>query len=115
MVINQDVTWTTPQVVSSNIIIPSGVTLTITSYLTMHPDAKILIQGGKLVLDGGTIRNGYIRNKGSLVIRNNGVVEMCGDDQYEHNPNDLEIINTGRTPFAINSTIEHGAFRRVNR
>jgi hypothetical protein len=81
----------------------------------MHPDAKILIQGGKLVLDGGTIRNGYIRNKGSLVIKNDGVVEMCGDDQYEHNPDDLEIVNTGPTPFPITTTLKQSAFKRVNR
>ena len=81
----------------------------------MHPDAKILIQGGKLVLDGGTIRNGYIRNKGSLIIKNDGVVEMCGDDQFEHNPDDLEIINTGLTPFPITTTLKQSAFKRVNR
>ena len=115
LLIGKDISFTTPQTIDRDITITSGATLTITSYLTMHPDAKILIQGGKLVLDGGTIRNGYIRNKGSLVIKNDGVVEMCGDDQFEHNPDDLEIINTGLTPFPITTTLKQSAFKRVNR
>ena len=115
LIVSKDRAFTTPQIIDRDITITSGATLTITSYLTMHPDAKILIQGGKLVLDGGTIRNGYIRNKGSLVIKNDGVVEMCGDDQYEHNPDDLEIINTGLTPFPITTTLKQSAFKRVNR
>lgn len=113
--IGKDRSFTTPQTIDRDITITSGATLTITSYLTMHPDAKILIQGGRLVLDGGTIRNGYIRNKGSLVIKNGGIVEMCGDDQYEHNPEDLEIINTGLSPFPITTTLKQSAFKRVNR
>ena len=113
--VSKDRAFTTPQIIDRDITITSGATLTITSYLTMHPDAKILIQGGKLVLDGGTIRNGYIRNKGSLIIKNDGVVEMCGDDQFEHNPDDLEIINTGLTPFPITTTLKQSAFKRVNR
>lgn len=115
LLVTKDRSFTTPQTIDRDITITSGATLTITSYLTMHPDAKILIQGGKLVLDGGTIRNGYIRNKGSLVVKNDGVVEMCGDDQFEHNPDDLEIINTGLTPFPITTTLKQSAFKRVNR
>ena len=115
LLIGKDISFTTPQTIDRDITITSGATLTITSYLTMHPDAKILIQGGKLVLNGGTIRNGYIRNKGSLVIMNGGIVEMCGDDQYEHNPDDLKIINTGLTPFPITTTMKQSAFKRVNR
>ncbi len=115
LIINTDTTWSTPQVVSSDLIIPSGVTLTITSYLTMHPDAQILIQGGKVVLNGGTIRNGDIRNNGNLTILNNGIVEMCGNDQYRHKSSDLDVINNGNTPFPATTNIQRGAFKRVNR
>ena len=114
-IIVTNTTWSTPQVISSDLSIPSGVTLTVTSYLTMHPDAQILIQGGRLIIDGGTIRNGYIRNKGSLIIKGGGVVEMCGDDSYEHNPQDLQVTNNGNAPFAITSNLQEGGFKRVNR
>ena len=101
--------------IPSDLIIPSGVTLTVTSYLTIHPDAQILIQGGRLIIDGGTIRNGYIRNKGSLIIKGGGVVEMSGDDSYEHNPQDLQVTNNGNAPFAITSNLQEGGCKRVNK
>ena len=114
-IIVTNTTWSTPQVIPSDLIIPSGVTLTVTSYLTMHPDAQILIQGGRLIIDGGTIRNGYIRNKGSLIIKGGGVVEMSGDDSYEHKPQDLQVTNNGNAPFAITSNLQEGGFKRVNK
>ena len=114
-IIVTNTTWSTPQVIPSDLIIPSGVTLTVTSYLTMHPDATITIEGGQLIVDGGTIRNGYIRNKGSLIIKGGGVVEMCGDDRYEHNPPDLQVTNNGNAPFAITSNLQEGGFKRVNK
>ena len=114
-IMENDITLTTPQILDCDLVIPSGVTLVISSYLTMHPDAQILIQGGRLVLDGGTIRNGYIRNKGDLVVKNNGVIEMCDNDQYEHNPDDLDIINNGKTPFVISTTLKQSAFKRIDR
>ena len=114
-IIVTNTTWSTPQVIPSDLIIPSGVTLTVTSYHTIHPDAQILIQGGRLIIDGGTIRNGYIRNKGSLIIKGGGVVEMSGDDSYEHNPQDLQVTNNGNAPFAITSNLQEGGFKRVNR
>lgn len=82
-----------------------------------HPDAQILIQGGKVVLNGGTIRNGDIRNNGNLTILNNGIVEMCGNDQYRHkySDSDLDVINNGNTPFPATTNIQRGAFKRVNR
>ena len=114
-IIVTNTTWSTPQVIPSDLIIPSGVTLTVTSYLTMHPDATITIEGGQLIVDGGTIRNGYIRNKGSLIIKGGGVVEMSGDDSYEHNPQDLQVTNNGNSPFAIKSNFQEGWFKRVNK
>ena len=114
-IIVTNTTWSTPQVIPSDLIIPSGVTLTVTSYLTMHPDATITIEGGQLIVDGGTIRNGDINNKGSFVVKNNGIIEMCDDDQYRHNTKDMVHISNFKSPFNKFTQIKNGGFKRVNR
>ena len=115
LIIDTNTTWSSPQVIPSDLIIPSGVTLTVTSYLTMHPDATITIEGGQLIVDGGTIRNGDINNKGSFVVKNNGIIEMCDDDQYRHNTKDMVHISNFKSPFNKFTQIKNGGFKRVNR
>ena len=115
LIIDTNTTWSSPQVIPSDLIIPSGVTLTVTSYLTMHPDATITIEGGQLIVDGGTIRNGDINNKGSLVVKNNGIIEMCDDDRYRHNTKDIVHISNFKSPFNKFTQIKNGGFKRVNR
>ena len=113
--IDNDTTFSIPTVIQNDLIIPSGITLTITSYLTMHPDAKIVIEGGKLILNGGTIRNGDINNKGTLIVKNNGTIEMCNEDRYIHNTKDMVYISNFKTPFNKVTQIESGGFMHVNR
>jgi len=57
-VINGTVTWSGDKSVKSNIIIPNGSILTITGVLNMPKNGKIIVeQGGKLIVNGGTITN----------------------------------------------------------
>ena len=49
-------TWNTPMVINNDIIIPQGVTLTITSKIMLGENVKIIVQPeGKLLIDGGTL------------------------------------------------------------
>lgn len=97
-------TWSDLEIVSGQLVIPSGVTLTITDRVLCYPDAKILVKkGGKLILNGGIIssicdqwegiyvegdRNlpqGPASSQGSFFIQNGGTIEhartgvtLCG-------------------------------------
>jgi len=56
--ISQNTTINTPSYACGKVSIPNGVTLTITSVLECDFDASIIIEpGGKLILDGGTLKN----------------------------------------------------------
>ena len=59
-------TWNTPKVVTGDIIIPNGVTLTITSVISINNNVKIIVQpGGKLIVNGGTLtKSDYCGNGG---------------------------------------------------
>jgi C1A family cysteine protease len=70
-------TWNTNRYISENIIIQSGITLTITANVTSLSCSVITIQnGGKLILSGGAIDNAYIiaKNNSEFTIQNNGKV-----------------------------------------
>jgi|GEM_PF-1106415 len=57
-IINHNTTWNAPLRAVGDIVIPSGVTLTITDSLTILSHVSILVRpGGKLVIDGGTLTN----------------------------------------------------------
>ncbi len=103
----------TPLLHRGNVIIPSGATLLVTSHMTMHKDAKIIINGGKLIIDGGTIHNGDILNKGSVIIKNGGRVEMRSDDEFINNAPSVTIENNGYEPFPLKVEIEHGALVHI--
>ena len=52
-------TWSTPREIIGDIVIPSGVTLTITSEVKCKPNVKITVQpNGKLVINGGILTSG---------------------------------------------------------
>jgi hypothetical protein len=79
-------TWNTNRSISSNINIPSGVTLTITAKVTSLSCSIITIQnGGKLILSGGTIDDAYIvaKNNSEFTIQNNGKVLLGGYNQLD--------------------------------
>ena len=75
-----------------------------------YPDAKIVINGGKVILDGGVIHNGHILNKGTLIVKNGGSISMRYGDEYVHNPENMEILNNGKLPFPISLNLEKGSF-----
>ena len=101
-VVDNDV-WDEPKFSLNTITIPEDYTLTITSTVSMGPEAKIIVYpGAKLILDGGTLTNykfcGYentlwpgvevwgtsiksqfpcqgVLNQGTIEIKNGGIIE----------------------------------------
>ncbi len=72
--------------ITNNIVIPSGVTLTITGTVTATNCNTITIQnGGKLILNGGTIDGAYIiaKSGSTFTIQNNGKVFLVGSNQLD--------------------------------
>jgi hypothetical protein len=56
VLVDNDETWNNHKLIMSNVIIPEGVTLTITGTVELSENSKIIIErGGKLFLDGGTL------------------------------------------------------------
>ncbi|MFU8844820.1 MAG: hypothetical protein ACNA7V_13535, partial [Bacteroidales bacterium] len=56
--LTEDETWSNHKLVMNNVIIPNGVTLTITGTVEFSEYSKIIIQpGGYLIVDGGTLTN----------------------------------------------------------
>lgn len=111
-IITKDTTWSTPQLIQGNLRIRAGVTLTVKNHLTIHKDAQIIVEGGRLIVDGGTIHNGCILNQGSIILRNNGIVELRNDDRVEHAP-DLPLRNTATPPFPIELRVDYGEIRNI--
>ncbi len=111
-IITKDTTWSTPQLIQGNLRIRAGVTLTVKNHLTIHKDAQIIVEGGRLIVDGGTIHNGCILNQGSIILRNNGIVELRNDDRMEHAP-DLPLRNTITPPFPIELRVDYGEIRNI--
>ncbi len=111
-IITKDTTWSTPQLIQGNLRIRAGVTLTVKNHLTIHKDAQIIVEGGRLIVDGGTIHNGCILNQGSIILRNNGIVELRNDDRVEHAP-DLPLRNTITPPFPIELRVDYGEIRNI--
>jgi hypothetical protein len=68
-------TWSTNKS-SPSIAIPAGVTLTITATVFSLNYPVTIKSGGKLILSGGTIYNGYViaQNGSELTISNNGKI-----------------------------------------
>lgn len=79
-------TWNTNKTICRNLIIPSGVSLTITATATVLPHHIITIQnGGKLILSGGTIDDGYViaQTGSELTISNNGKIVLGNYDNLD--------------------------------
>ena len=69
-------TWSTNRTVCRNITIQSGVTLTVTATAFLSNHTITIKNGGKLILSGGIIDDGYIvaQSGSELTISNNGKV-----------------------------------------
>ena len=78
-------TWNTNKTISNDIIIPSGVTLTITATAYLSNYTITIRCGGKLILSGGTIDDGNIvaQDGGELTISNNGKILLGNYDNLD--------------------------------
>ncbi|MDR0798357.1 MAG: hypothetical protein LBN18_01150, partial [Dysgonamonadaceae bacterium] len=77
--------WSTNKTLCKNIAIQSGVTLTITA-TTFSSNYTITIKnGGKLILSGGTIDDGYViaQSGSELTISNNGKILLGNYDNLD--------------------------------
>lgn len=129
--ITADETWDFIYKSYNDIIIKSGVTLTLTCRLEMVKDAKIIIEaGGKLIVDGATITSarsagpdheGFWQgievwgnsslyqnstNQGTLITLNNALIENAKEAIRVWKPNDWSstggIVNCNSTTFRNN-------------
>jgi len=79
-------TWNTNRTLCEHIAIQSGVTLTITATVFLSNFTRITIKnGGKLILSGGTIDDGYVvaENGSELTITNNGKVLLGNYSKFD--------------------------------
>lgn len=89
-----------------DIIIPAGVTLTLSCTLEMVPEAKVIVEpGGQLIIDGGTITAAQFADSWAGV-------EVCGyntHNQYSgwRNGQYIEYLNQGYLELKNGGTIEH--------
>lgn len=88
--------WDTDQVFSQNVVVESGVTLTINATISFGENARIIVKtGGTLVVDGGKLTNsceGFWPG-----------IEVNGDDNLSQFP----YANQGRIQLKNRAIIEH--------
>lgn len=86
-IIVSDVTWSVNDTLCGDVYVQNNATLTITSAnITLHPLSHILIEdSATLVVDNGMIVNAEIivNSGGSLIIRNNGIIQQGEDDKVD--------------------------------
>lgn len=93
-----NITWNYPVEMNSNLIIPSGTTLTVTEMLNMGKNSKIVVeQGAQLIIDGGVVTN------------------QCGE-QWQgievwgyRDESQMECVNTGMTCHQGYLELKNGA------
>lgn len=86
-IIVSDVTWSVNDTLCGDVYIQDNATLTITNAsTTLHPLSHILVEEGAiLIVDNATIVNAEIivQDGGSLIIRNNGLIQQGEDDKVD--------------------------------
>ncbi len=79
--INIDTNWSTKKYIYNNIVIPTGVTLTVSSDLLFYNGAKISMKGGILHINGGHLYNATIDvdhfSNSSIKISNGGLIKTA--------------------------------------
>lgn len=82
-----DTTWTTKRYIYNNIIVPSGVTLTIQCDVTFYNGAKITLQGGCLHVNGGYLTNAVIESdslaSSDIIISNGGIIDKAPNTSFK--------------------------------
>jgi len=86
-IIFTNTTWNTNDTLCGDVYIQDNATLTITNAsITLHPLSHILVEeGSTLIVDNSTIVNAEIvvNAGGSLIIRNNGIIQQGEDDKVD--------------------------------
>jgi len=82
-IITTSQTWNTNKTISNNVIIPSGVTLTITATAYFSTYTITVRCGGELIVSGGTIDDGNLVVQGKLTIQNNGKIILGSYDNLD--------------------------------
>lgn len=82
-----DTTWTIKRYIYNNIVVPSGITLTIQCDVTFYNGAKITLDGGCLHVDGGHLTNAVIESNSSassnVIISNGGIIDKAPNTSFE--------------------------------
>ena len=80
-------TWSTKRFVYNNIVVPHGVTLTISADVTFYNGARISLEGGWLHIDGGHLTNAVINvnssSNSNVIISNGGVIDSAPNTSFE--------------------------------
>ncbi|MBR1428162.1 MAG: hypothetical protein IJ582_03915 [Prevotella sp.] len=80
-------TWSIKRYIYNNIVVPSGVTLTIQDDVIFYNGAKITLEGGRLHVDGGHLTNAVIENVNStnsnIIISNGGIIDKAPNTSFE--------------------------------
>ena len=71
----------------NNIVVPSGVTLTIQDDVIFYNGAKITLEGGCLHVDGGHLTNAVINSSSpaasNIIISNGGKIDKAPNTSFE--------------------------------
>lgn len=77
-ILQSDETWSSPQTKNEDIVVPNGLTLTITSIISFSTNSSITVEvGGRLFVDGGTLTciNSFELWKGIVVLGNKSILQ----------------------------------------
>ena len=91
-------TWSQKRYIYDNIVIPNGVTLTITDDVVFYNGARITLQGGTLDVNGGHLSNATIivNTQGShIAIRNNGSIYNAAGKSFNMPKGSTMQMNCG--------------------
>lgn len=92
--------WSSFDYCLPTVYVESGATLTITGNICLNRNSRIFVKnGGVLVLNGASLTQASIKvlTGGRLEIKNNSLLERCGDDSID--------VDSGGTMLLINGSI----------
>lgn len=98
-ILSENTNWSVKSYIYNNIVVPSGVTLSITNDITFYRGAKITLQGGTLIVDGGQLHDAVIDiddSSGSVVrMINGGEINYLQDGVFQVPLGNELFINNG--------------------
>jgi hypothetical protein len=98
----ESIVWEKSMSLSSGLIIESGAELTIKEIVNVPKDSKIIVkQGGKLVVDGGTLKNGCGQYWQGIQVWGNKTAHQYPDANGNYQQGYLKLINGATIENAI--------------